>query len=152
MCLSPHQVESFPPIRTSFVHYHFSGFRGPRPDALGHRGRRKEQLTHCHWRSRSLALNPVTGLGRSVLPGPGRVAAVGVGPGLVPARPAAVPADPAGCQGAASALPLSGMVGDRLVTKVEAPWLVTLPTPHTGPSFLLPFPVSMAHLIWAHHI
>lgn len=56
-------------------------------------------------------------LGRPGLPGPGRAAAGEAGPGSAPGHPVAVSADPVLCRGAASALPLSGAVGDRLVIR-----------------------------------
>jgi hypothetical protein len=99
-------------VKPKSVHYHFFALERPSPDTPGPRRRGKEQLTHCRWRSPSLALSLVTELGRPALPGPGRAVAVGAGPGLAPAHPVVVPADQAWCQGAASVLPLLGTVRD----------------------------------------
>lgn len=98
---------------------HLSGLGDRSPDTRGQGGRRNKQLTHCRWRSRSLALSPGTGTGRPALPGPGRAAARGAGLGSAPVHPAAASADPAWHPGAASALPLSGEAEDRVVTKVR---------------------------------
>lgn len=81
-------------------------------------GRKKEQLTHCHWRFPSLALSPGTGLGKPALPGPGRAVAGVAGPGSALVHLMSTSADLALCPRAASALPLSGVAKDRLVTKV----------------------------------
>lgn len=116
----------------------------PSRDGLGESrreqgGRRKEQRTHCRWRSPSWALSPVTGPGKPALPGPGRAAAGGAGLGLAPDRPAAESADPTLRPGAASALPLSGVAGDRSVTG-EPPMLVAPASRSAGPLAFFPLP------------
>lgn len=110
--------------------------REPGSDTQEQGGKRKEQVTHCRWHSPSLALSPVTGLGRPALPGPGRAVAEGAGPGLAPAHPRAA-SDPALRPGAASAPPLSGAGEDRLVTNGEASRLVTFfPAPTNIPKMV----------------